>query len=384
MDIFKFTNPTAPMLMEQGELVNGLTSKMWIERYRDAGEFTVTANIDSDAREKLPIGSYISHVNTPEIMVVENHEISESSNTEPEITITGRSLETILENRIVGSNKGLPFSGAIVDYPIYADYTWNQAKSLIDHHTSVPYVIRPEDVIPNLQVATIINNLTSIQVDRAFKNGTLYSELLPLLQVDNLGIKVCRPGLLSPAPTIPNYLFVIYNGIDRSKEVVFSYNIGEITTADYLWSGKTAKNAAFVSGKWVQIFAATGPAQDKRRTMLVDGTPIDKDYTAAPAGAALTAVINAMYQLAYEAMAKANQLALSKAEVRKDGTKAIYRKDFNLGDLITVEGDYDEARVMRVSEFVEIEDINGESGHPTLTVDTPVTYPALGSHEETS
>ena len=170
MDIFKFTNPTAPMLMEQGELVNGLTSKMWIERYRDAGEFTVTANIDSDAREKLPIGSYISHVNTPEIMVVENHEISESSNTEPEITITGRSLETILENRIIGSNKGLPFSGAIVDYPIYADYTWNQAKSLIDHHTSVPYVIRPEDVIPNLQVATIINNLTSIQVDRAFKN----------------------------------------------------------------------------------------------------------------------------------------------------------------------------------------------------------------------
>lgn len=384
MDIFKFTNPNSPTIMEQGVIINGLDTKMWIERYRDAGEFTVTGKVDSDIREKLPIGSYISHVNTAEIMIVENHEITESSNTDPEVKITGRSLETILENRIVGSNKPLPYSGEITDYPLSADYTWNQAKALIDHHTRSTYLIRPEDAIPNFVVAIEANNKTSVQVDRTFKSETLYAAVISLLQVDNFGIRTFRPGPWSPTPTTQYYGVVIHIGLDKSKEVVFAYNTGEITNADYLWSNKTLKNAAFVSGKWVQVFATHEGTYEKRRTMLVDGTAIDKDYTAAPVGAALTTVVNAMYQLGYETIAKSNALALSKAEVRKDATKAIYRKDFNLGDLITVEGDYDEARVMRVSEFVEMEDDMGESGHPTLSVDTPATYPSQGIYEETT
>ncbi len=42
MDLFRFLNPTAPTRLEQGEIINGLTSIMWIERYREAGEFTLT------------------------------------------------------------------------------------------------------------------------------------------------------------------------------------------------------------------------------------------------------------------------------------------------------------------------------------------------------
>jgi hypothetical protein len=387
MDLFKFTNPNSPMVMEQGELINGLETIMWIEKYRDASEFTLTAKVDSGMKEKLPIGTYISHVNTDEIMVVENHEITESSNVpDPELKITGRSLETFLENRIVGSNKSLPFSGEILDYPLPADYTWNQAKKLIQDHSVAGHVIYASDVIPNLEVVTAING-TSAYVDRTCKIGTVYSNLIPLLQVDNLGIKVSRPGPRSPlGPTSQNYAFVIFVGADKSKEVVFAYNMGEITNADYLWSNKTLKNAAFVSGKWVQVFVASGPTQQDRRTMFVDGQDIDKGYTAAPIGIFYDACVSAMQQLGREAIAKQHQLALSKAEVRKDVTKAVYRKDFNLGDLVTVEGDYDEARVMRVSEFVEIEDATGEQGHPTLTLDTPAPYQTTklteGSYEE--
>jgi Siphovirus ReqiPepy6 Gp37-like protein len=376
VDLFKFHNPTSPMLMEQGEFLDDILTVMWIEKYRDAGEFTITADADTDVRDDLPIGTYISHMNTDVIMVVENHEISEDSvkGKAPEVKITGRSLETILEQRIVGSNKTLPFSGEILDYALPADYTWNQAIKLIQDHCISGHVVRPEDVIPNMQVVSTVN-MNSVREDRAAKPGTVYANLVSLLQVDNLGIKVSRPGPWSPAgASSTDYVFLIHAGVDKSKEVVFSYNSGEITTADYLWSNKALKNAAFVSGKWVQVFVTSGETLQDRRTMLVDGSDIDKGYTAAPIGGFLDACVAAMTQLGKEAIAAQNNIALSKAEVRRDVTKAVYRKDFGIGDLVTVEGDYDEARVMRVSEYVEIEDSNGDSGYPTFTLDIDTSY----------
>jgi hypothetical protein len=173
-----------------------------------------------------------------------------------------------------------------------------------------------------------------------------------------------------------HHVLLIFAGVDKSTSVVFSYNTGEIVNADYLWSNKTFKNAAFVSGKWVQVFVPSSATekQEFRRTIFVDGQAVDKDFTAAPVGGFYDACVTAMTQLGKEALANQNNLALSKAETRKDATKAIYRKDFGLGDLVTVEGDYDEARVMRVSEYVEIEDINGDSGYPTFTIDVPTEY----------
>ncbi len=61
MDIIKFTNPGFDTLLEQGEIVNGLKSKMWVERYRDISDFEFTANSESMPHLVLPVGTLISH-----------------------------------------------------------------------------------------------------------------------------------------------------------------------------------------------------------------------------------------------------------------------------------------------------------------------------------
>ncbi len=54
MDIFKFINPVHPTKLDQGQLINGLKSKLWIERYRDvSNEFelaNVTISLDPQLR----------------------------------------------------------------------------------------------------------------------------------------------------------------------------------------------------------------------------------------------------------------------------------------------------------------------------------------------
>lgn len=368
MDIFRFRNPTAPTKLEHGEIVNGIKSKTWIERYREAGEFSFLANADTGIRDSLPIGSLISHIDSTEVMMVENHEIAETRGSETEIVITGRGLETFFENRIVGSNRTFPTVDAAVDYSLAADETWDQVVTMIKDHILAANLIDDDNALDYVEVLSDVSGAGTI-VAREIKRGPLYNGVLELLDVDSLGIRVIRPGPWSPlGAASPNIAFLIHKGVDRSSEVMFSYETGEIESADYLWSNRKMKNAALVTGKWVETWVDTAATKYDRRVMHVDASDIDNAYTTAPTGADFTNVVNAMNQRGLDALAAQKDIALTKAEVSEHANRAIYRTDFNVGDLITVHGDYNETSTMRISEYVEIEDENGQSGHPTLTM----------------
>jgi hypothetical protein len=367
MDVFKFNNPTNATLMQQGVFLNGLKSILWIERYRDAGEFKLVASADSDIRKQLPIGSFISHTKTSEVMVVENHVISDDKDKESEITITGRSFETILDNRIIGANQTFPVSGTLTDYSLVASYIADQVVYLINRHVTTTYLINDDDAI--LYVTPSTTSIPGANISRLIKRGSLYARILELLEIENLGIKVSRPGPWSPNLGSINLYIVIHKGVDRSKTVSFSYDSGEIENADYLWSNKNLKNACLVTGKWVETVVLPTATTYNRRMMHISATDIDEAQTVAPTGAALTMIVAAMQQRGLEALAAQNDITLTKAEVSKESIKYVYRTDYNVGDLVTVTGDYNENTTMRVSEFVEIEDETGESEYPTLTLE---------------
>lgn len=355
--------------MEQAEIVNGLTSKMWVERYLKEGEFAFVAPAESGIREKLPIGAFVSHTNTTELMIVENHEIRDDRGRSSEIVITGRGFETYFENRIVASNKAFPVSGVMVDYPLGAAFTWNQAVTLISNHVLASALIDDNYAIPFLSIMSTVPG-SGISIARTVPRGTIYERVLELLAIENIGIKVVRPGTWSPLGAgSPNVALVIHTGVDRSSTIIFSYDTGEIESADYLWSNKKLKNAALITGKWVETTVNLAPIEYARRMMYVNASDIDGSYTSAPSGATLTAVVAAMQQRGLEALASQNDIALTKAQISKEVVKSIYRTDFDVGDIITVSGDYNAVSKMRISEFVEIEDATGESGYPTLTID---------------
>lgn len=373
MDIFKFHNPSSPTKFEGGEIVEDLKTKMWVERYIKEGEFRLTALATSGMRQRLPIGSFISHLNTPEVMIVENHEISEEPASEPVITITGRSFETELDQRVVGSNIVYPIAGLPVDHNMASDFLENQIPTLINHYIQTSTLVDDDNALPFVIATSSITVPTPTNVPRQIKPGSLYTRIQELLLIENFGLKVIRPGPFWTvwAPYVPDNTYltlIVHKGVDRTKTVSFSYDTGEIVSADYLWSNKKLKNAALIIGKWITTEVVPAAIEYGRRWMLIDGTDIDGGYDAileddVPLISAL------MQQRAIDLLRSQVDLALTKAEVSKENTKAIFRRDFDVGDLITVHGDYNESSKMRVSEYVEIEDDTGESGYPTLTID---------------
>lgn len=367
MDIFKFV-PYASK-WDSGKIINGLKTKMWVERYQKEGEFTFTAAADSGIREQLPIGSFVSHVDTTEVMIVENHELSTKNDSSSDIKVTGRGFESIFETKVVGSNKTFPVSGQVtIDYALPLNYPWIQAITLINNHIQSASLLDPNNALANIQALAQVYHLSPV-VPRTVKRGSVYDRLMEILKIEDLGIKIIRPGVWSPLNGgSVDLAIVIHVGTDKSSSVIFSYDTGEIISADYLWSNKKTRNAALVTGTWVETVVTTGPTGYNRRMMFIDASDIDKQYTAVPTGTNYTDVLAALQQRGLDVLASQKDTVLTKAEVSRQATNAIYRKDFDVGDLITVSGDYNVFTTMRVSEYVESEDDTGKSSYPTLTV----------------
>lgn len=381
MDIIKY-NTKAPV--SDSDIVEGFTSKMWIERYRDAGEFTLVAPVSSGVRDKLPLGTFISHMNTAEIMIVENHEIKDTKGSESEITITGRSWETFLENRVIATNKTVPMISSPPDgddfYSLSADYTSSQVDTLINYHIQSSHLLDTSTAIPNYVTFVSVSDVYGMtSVARNVPRGTLYERIIEILAVDNLGIRTMRPGpgsVLGLSDT--RMVIYIFRGIDRTSSVTFSWDKGDIVSADYLWSNKTSKTAAYVWGKWGEVLVNTGrvgppPPESgyNRRVMNLEAKDIDqkyvqKDFDDFPATNLV--IYEALAQRGADVLAPKKEIAITKIEMAKDIASFKYRRDFGIGDKVTVLGGYGVSTTMQIVEYVETEDASGESGYPTLII----------------
>jgi hypothetical protein len=364
MNLFKFLPVTGSEIsLESGELINGWKSLTWTERYRDACEFTLVADLDSGLNTKLPIGAIISHTDSKEVMIVESHEIVKDTNANSEITITGRSFETFLENRIVGSNQDWPTpSGAPVDYVLASNYSAIQAKALIDAHILTSAL--PLNLKDALSSVSVVNSVTGTYdtEQRDMKRADLYSSLIEVLSFDNLGIRNIRPTASNSS-----LIMEIHKGLNKTASVAFSYSDGDIESANYLWSVKALKNCALVSGKWHEVFVDSALEGYQRRVMHVDASYLDDKLAEAPIDAELTSLAAKLTTQGRQALARQNAVAISNVKIAPNSQNYNYRTDYNVGDIVGVDGEYNTSTTMRVIEYVEIEDENGESGYPTLS-----------------
>jgi hypothetical protein len=363
MDFFKFNPTDEETYLERGELINGITRSMWVERYSEPGEFSFEALLSTGIRDVLPLGTMISHINTSEVMIVENHEITETIQEDPSVIITGRSFVSFLENRIVGVNLARS-DPLIAPYSLISNYTWAQIVIMIQDHIYISDVVDINDSLPEIDVVETISTSGTFE-ERIIDRGTVWERVSELLKIDDCGIKTVRRG-----PEYGNTTIVVYKGQDKSSSVMFSWKSGEIDSADYLFSQKNYKNSALVVGQYAYAMADVIGDNYNRRMMIIDATDIDGNFGSVPAGIFLDDIVLQLEQRGFQTLAKQKLVDISRADISKTARHQ-YRRDYNMGDLVTLDGNFNSSSVMRVVEYAEIEDENGESGHPTLAVPGP-------------
>lgn len=374
MDFFKFNNDGlyTEDYLERGEIINNIERATWVERYAEPGEFTFESKLGHGLRDLLPLGTMISHVDTLEVMIVEDHQISEVAQEEPTVVITGRSFPSWLENRVVGVNAARDWP-TISPYNLSANYTWYQIVSLINDHISPGSVNNWDDALGDYITATTDISGSGVSVSREVGRGTVWERVSELLAVDHCGIRTRRRHSFDGSSH--NTEIQIYKGVDRSASVLLSWQAGDLAAADYLFSHKNRKDTALIAGQnvWSVVQAAgIGYARYGKHTMYITATDMDENLdppalseTGGYNGPVVNAVVAAMEPRARQVMSKYREVDITRAEVSKT-SPVKYRKHYNMGDLITVDGNFNATGILQVTEYAEIEDENGESGHPTL------------------
>lgn len=360
MQFFKYNSFTSSGSLANGEPIHNLKRSTWIERYDTAGEFIFEAPLHSGLHLELPVGTCVSHSDTYDVMRVENHEISED-NEEETVIITGRDLFSIFEERIVGGSINWGgFSNTRVQQTLTANFIQHQIVALLNLVNN-----GVEDAYSSFSYLTDVTT-TGESIERTISLGTMFEKVLELLPLGGLGLRVLRVNPFGVVGSTTQTQFLIHDGNDRTSSVVFSSGEGDIASAVYLRSGKTFRNAAYVESTYLTTAVLPVETGTERKWIYVDAKDLDQDFSSEPLTTIRDDILNKMIERGKEALARHNELEITQIEVSQESRHS-YRLDYDIGDLVSVQGAYGDIEARRVSEYTEIEDEVGYSAFPTLT-----------------
>lgn len=354
MDVFSL-NKTGG----QGRVVNGFDDLVWTERYAKPGEFKMTS-ADLTLMDRLPIGSYISHFDTLELMEVLDYTIEKKRGKTTKLSVTGATFDTALEGRIVIPNLGgarVRATDEVNQLVLPAANSYAQAKTLIDMFlTGLSGPTVAGDHVTFVRCLNEVVGNEAEQLSRVIDRGQLNTRVEELLAVSDCGLKSRRPS--GNRTTID---IVVYKGRDVSDKVTLSAKMDELEEATYFISKRKDKNAVFVCGKYdgyPVIYGSPTPVGLERRWIYVAAEDIEDNTDPTAYGEQFKA-------RADEARGSNKMIELTHTKTSEE-TAARYGKDYSMGDLVGLAADFGVHTKMRVDEFVWSFDKDGVSGYPTL------------------
>lgn len=373
MDLLRITNTTTwlPDLA-----ILDYTSLIWTERFLDFGEFELkTPNVNL-LRTQLPLNSFVTLQDSREVMIVETHTIKTDADGNSELTITGRSFDSILENKVIRGSYQNPTKTEFAMTASYflALYLWNELGNTtgIDELRESMGTKGTENVIPNIGYIEDYSWNQPIQYWWV-EDGPMAKQVRDVMLASKLGLKTVRP---LAAPANETMYMVVYTADNRTAlqtelaPVVFAHSFGNLASPSYLYSQKDYKNIAFLDCKLGSIQVYATPADEfttgvNRRTLYVDGSDMINSTEQT-----FEQLLPALTQKAKQELAKYNRQFLFDVALTDDGPYT-YGVDYGLGDLVTLRAEFGLEYTMRVTEYIRTEDLEGQKAYPTLIQDVP-------------
>lgn len=335
-------------------------SFIWVERFNGAGEFELYMPIRISALNELKIGRYLWRKETRSMMIIETVEIKTSEDMDSNLVVKGRSLESILDRRIVW------------EQTILSGNFQNAIKKLLDEN-----VIKPNDSsrkIPNFTFKTSTDSkITSLTLSDEIQlfGENLYDTIFSMCEEQNIGFDIFPNG-------DNGFEFELKTGVDRSYNqdalpwVVFSPSYDNLMNSNYINSYVNFKTIALVGGE--------GEGSNKKLTIAVDDDGagegitrremyVDASYISTNVQEGYELTTASYYQwIHYQgrlALRETKYTTAFDGEINAD-IQYIYGRDFYLGDIIQIENENGVTARSRVSEIMWSQDISGTKIVPTF------------------
>lgn len=354
-------------------LIDAYKTLIWTESYRGYGDFELYVPMTNSSVEIMTfvreqrqkeLDTYLLSTESDQVMIIEEIEIStyydNTNNNGRIIKYTGRSLESILERRIV-------WKQTIIN----GDFQ-NAIERLLNEN-----VINPEITdrkIPGFQfVRSTDTRITSLKADTQFTGDNLYQALMDLCEPKDI-------GFIIHLTDDNKFQFKLYFGEDRSYDqtknpyVIFSPKYENLVSSNFLEDSKEMKTITLVSGEDEGTTRRTQTvgrgAGLARREMFTDARDIQSEYY--DDDGEQHQVPDAEYFASLKERGE-KDLADYKFIQTFEGevetlTMFVYGKDFFKGDIVQVETDYNVYSKMRVIQMVRSQDDSGSKAYPVFDI----------------
>lgn len=352
--------------LESIGIIDIFESLIWTERYCGAGEFEFYAPYTEDDLNLLQPGNYLSVLESKQVMIVEKIRIETNTESGNHLVVSGRSLESLLERRIIWVQTSV--SGNVQ----------NAIKKLLTENAISPDAAHggSSRAIPGLIfVASTDQTVTSLTMESAqFTGDNLYDAIEAICEVFGLGFRITISG--------SNMRFQLYNGKNRSYTnldgtdqvtnpwVIFSPEFDSLLSSDYSFSTEQLKTVALVAGE--------GEGTDRKRAVISvsDASGLDRRELFVDARDISSTDGEETIDISvYTQMLEARGLErLAEHTIETDFDADIgtvnpyeYGSDFELGDIVQIENEHGVQSRVRVSEFIYSEGTSGLECHPTFS-----------------
>ena len=348
-------------------IIDEYISLNWSDRSRKVGEFELIVPASEEILAAVKTDMYLSIPESDKLMIVEDVELSTDVTEGDTVKITGRSLESILDRRII--------------FP--------QLKTGTDVREALEKIVRSNLVSPSDSKRRIPNftirrtskwQEVSMEETEYYKDNVL-DTVEDLCERYNVEYRVLPDG-------DGGFVFEVYQGEDRSWDqeenayVVFSNRFDNLISTNYILTNHSEKNACYVTyevnrtitdgdkgsvqvtSKNYVLAEKDGAEGLKRREMTVD-SEAESPNMAEASPTDISNYIAAMREQGRNAMAESKEIEAMDGELDYY-TQFIYGRDYTIGDIVQVENAYGISAKCRVSEMVISVDSSGHTRVPTF------------------
>lgn len=358
---------TLDAMFRREKVIDRFESLIWTERLFTFGDFELVLPSTQANRRALREGTWLSLNESYRLMKVETI----TDKTDPDglksLTIKGRSLEMILDDRIARGT-------VTIDDPVQIDGKWvlegppADLARRIFNDVCRDGAMDVKDVIPYLGVGSPFPpelvaeppDPITLEIDLV----TVYDQLTKICENYGLGMRLVK----DPATT--TLYFNIYTGSYRTSNqsilpaVIFSPELDNLQNTTEYQSAASYKNVAYVMAGTGDTLWVYAPAIDpdvagfERKILIVNASDITMDTGDIPA---------AMLQRGLEELSNHNKVYAFDGEIGQNGSYK-YGIDYQLGDIVEMRNVDGNINQMRVVEQIFVSDEQGERSYPTLSM----------------
>lgn len=337
------------------EVVDIYNSFIWTDRYNECGDFELYTNMNVELLNYIKQDFYVQNPDSEHTMIIEKILITSDFEDGDNITVSGRSLESILDRRIIWKQKTL--TGNLQ----------NGIKTLLNE-----CIISPE--ISARKIDNFIFEesddpaITELTIDAQYTGDNLYEVISKVCIENNIGFKITLNDS-------KQFVFKLYAGVNRSYDqdilpyVIFSPSFDNILNGNYMESKSALKNVTLIGGegegssrKYTTVGSASGL---ERRELFTDARDISSNigYEETMPISEYNALLQ---QRGKEKLAENINVVTFEGQVE---TTLMYRygEDFFMGDIVQIADEYGHETKVRILEIITSEDENGILTYPTFS-----------------